>query len=362
MVYWIEIGRKIFLKLITKMELKPGMVLGEDVIDQNKVLFTAGTKVDKALIDKLQRFSVLCVTIMEDIDFASTHYERIRFDKNFKAFEKNYVESLLFYKSLMIDFIVKGQKPDDGILLGIYYKLYSHITAGSVLLDYLYNMMPNEDELTYTQCLNSALLAGTFADWLTMNQRDKEILILCGFYYDIGKLKLPYNLLWKPDKLTDEEYEIIKTHSTIGYTLICNYELNQHVKNAVIMHHERLDGSGYPYHMKGNNIDVFARYIAIVDAYIAMASPRAYRNAFTPLQILENFEKSMEKFDVELLMPLMKRIADAQIGTTVQLSDNSVWEVLIIHPNKFSRPILKNEKNEFLDLLACPALSIVKNL
>ena len=114
--------------------------------------------------------------------------------------------------------------------------------------------------------------------------------------------------------------------------------------------------------MSGQRIDVFARYIAIIDAYIAMASPRTYRNALTPLQILGNFEKSLDKYDVELLMPIMKRIADEQIGTSVELNDGSIWEVLIIHPNKYSRPILKNDKNEFVDLLQRPDLEIVKNV
>ena len=63
--------------------------------------------------------------------------------------------------------------------------------------------MPSEDELTYTQGLNAALLAGTFADWLSMSEEEKNTLILCGFYYDIGKLQLPYELLWKPGKLTE---------------------------------------------------------------------------------------------------------------------------------------------------------------
>ena len=240
--------------------------------------------------------------------------------------------------------------------------LYSYITSGTVLLDYLYNMMPNEDELTYTHLLNSALLAGTFADWLSMSKEDKETLVLCGFYYDIGKLKLPYDILWKPGKLTEDEFRLVKTHPVVGYTLVRNQTMNEHVKNAIIMHHERLDGSGYPYHMRGTKIDIYARYMAIVDAYIAMASPRAYRNAFTPLQILGNFEKSLEKFDVELLVPLMNRIADAQIGTMVQLNDESIWEVLIIHSDKYARPVLRNSENEVLGLLEHPEFEIVKNV
>ena len=223
-------------------------------------------------------------------------------------------------------------------------------------------MIPNEDELTFNHSLNSALLAGTFADWLEMSPEDKETLILSGFYYDIGKLQLPYNILWKPGKLTEEEYEQVKKHPVIGYSIVRNSLLNDHVKNAVIMHHERLDGSGYPYRMSGGKIDVFARYVAIIDSYLAMASPRTYRNALTPLQIIGDFEKNMDKFDVELLMPLLKRIADVQIGSHVKLNNNTIWEVFILHPQKLSRPILKNDANQFLDLLERPDIEIIKSV
>jgi len=350
------------LKIITRMELKPGMIIGEDIVEQGRVLYPAGTKIDQHIIEMLIRYSVLCITVMEEVDFATTHYERIRFDKNFKAFEQEYATLLLYYKSIMNELLLSDRKPDDSILIAIYNKLSSYIPSGAVLLDYLYNMMPNEDELTFTQCLNSALLAGAFADWLSMSEEDKNTLILCGFYYDIGKFRFPYDLLWKPGKLSEEEFNTIKSHPLLGYSIIRNHAISEHVKNAVMMHHERLDGSGYPYQMSGNKIDVFARYIAIIDTYIAMASPRAYRNAFTPLQILNNFESNLEKYDTELLMPLMKRIADAQIGSKVQLNDESVWEVLIIHTHKFSRPILRNSNNEILDLLEQPEFHIVKNV
>ena len=350
------------MKVITKMELQPDMVLGEDIQDQDRVIYPAGTTVTPQILEKLKRNNLVCVTIMEDVDFANTHYAKIRFDSNFKAFERAYPIFLGEYKLAMKQLLVMGRKPADIVLLTIYRELYYYISSGSALLDYLYNLMPSEDELTYTQGLNAALLAGAFADWLSMSEEEKNTLILCGFYYDIGKQQLPYELLWKPGKLTDAEFKIIKTHPVVGYTTVRNQDLNEHVKNAVIMHHERLDGSGYPYHMTGQKIDVYARYMAIIDAYIAMASPRTYRNALTPLQILGNFEKSLDKYDVELLMPIMKRIADAQIGTNVQLNDGSIWEVLIIHPTKFSRPILKNEKNEFVDLLQRTDLEIVKNV
>lgn len=352
------------MKVIPKMEMKPGMILGEDIIYQNNVIFAADTIIDEKVIECLSLYSsIMRVTVKEEMDFASTHYARIRFNERFQEFAKRHEECLMRYKGIMLSFLGTGQAIYDSVLLQIYYDVSEKISGGAELLDFLYNMMPNEDELTYTQGLNAALLAGAFADWISMTEEDKKILILSGFYYDIGKWMLPCDILWKPDKLTEEEYRRVKDHPVIGYSIVRNdYNLNEHVKNAVIMHHERFDGSGYPYHMKGARIDLFARYIAIVDTYIAMASPRVYRPAFTPLQILGNFELNLDKYDIELLMPLMKRIADAQIGTQVQLSDNSVWEVFLIQPNKLSRPILRNQEDQILNLNMHPELKIVKNV
>ncbi len=350
------------MKVITKMELQPGMVLGEDIFQHGSLVYPAGTKVDNQIIEKLNRYSILCVTVKEDIDFATTHYEKIRFNENFKTFEQVHASVLLRYKEAMFDFLRTGNKVSDDFLMQLYNELYSLLPNNTSLLDYLYNLMPNEDELTFTQCLNSALLGGTFADWISMNAEAKKNLILSGFYYDIGKLRLSTALLWKPGRLTAQEIEEIRKHTVLGYELVQRLNLNDHIKNAVLMHHERMDGSGYPYGFSGSQIDLYARYIAIIDSYTAMASPRAYRSAFTPLQILGIFEPNLEKYDIELLMPLMKRIADAQIGTTVQLNDDSMWEVLIIHPNRFSRPILRNKDNLILDLIDHPELEIMKNL
>lgn len=350
------------MKSVARMELTPGMILGENIIHQDKVLYAKETVLDEAIIERLKRYSIMCATVMEEIDFATTHYERMRFNEAFKLFEQKHAQNLLLYKILMQTFLSTNQVIRDESLLSIYEDMASTYSSGTELLDFLYNLMPNEDELTYTHCLNSALLAGVFAKWINMPEKETKTLIMACFYYDIGKLKLPYEILWKPEKLTEEEYALVKKHPAIGHTFVYYTSLNNRIKDAVLMHHERMDGSGYPQHLKGNEIHPIARYIAIIDTYIAMASPRSYRSAMTPLQILGFFEKNMEKYDAELLIPLMKRIGDAQIGTSVQLNDSSVWEVFIIHPANISRPILKNDKAEILDLMTRPDLEIVKNV
>ncbi len=350
------------MKSVTINELVPGMILGEDILYEDEILYPKNTVLNEVVIKGLARYSIENAIVKEEIDLAATHNERVRFNDDFKLFAEKHSKNLFVYKRLMQNFINKKQQIPDSTLLAIYKDMASTYSYGSELLDFLYNLVPNEDELTYTHCLNSALLAGTFADWITMPKPQAEQLILSCFYYDIGKLNLPYEILWKAGKLTEEEFTLVKKHPVIGYALIKQTTLDERIKNAVIMHHERMDGTGYPYHMKGNHIDLYARYIAIIDTYIAMASPRSYREALTPLQILGYFERNMKDYDTELLLPLMKRIGDAQIGTTVQLSDDSVWEVVIIHPANKSRPILKNDNSEVMDLLEHPELQIVKSL
>ena len=99
------------MKVITKMELQPDMVLGEDILDQDRVIYPAGTTITPQIIEKLKRYNLVCVTIMEDVDFATTHYAKIRFDSNFKAFERAYPLFLGQYKLAMKQLLIMGRKP-----------------------------------------------------------------------------------------------------------------------------------------------------------------------------------------------------------------------------------------------------------
>ena len=350
------------VRSVARTALQHGMILGEDVIRQGTVICPAGTVVDDTVVERLKNCSVMCVTVRDQIDSAATRFEKIRFNESFRLFEQKHTSGLIRYKQLLNEFLSGGVPVPDQTLLALYDDLCSTYPGGSVLLDYLYNLVPNEDELTYNHCLNSALLAGAFADWMGLSGEKKDILILSCFYYDIGKMQLPYELLWKPGKLNENEYELVKKHPVIGYSLLEKTDLDQRIKNAVLMHHERMDGSGYPDGLKGSDIELSARYVAIIDTYIAMASPRSYRCALTPLQILGNFEQNMQKFDTALLLPLAGRIADAQIGSTVQMDDDSVWSIEQIHEDDLSRPVLIAQDGRRLDMAKDRQREIMKLL
>lgn len=347
------------MKTVARMALTPGQEVGENVYTaQNELLIPADTILTKSLIDKLARHNIVCVSIKDSADYATTHFERIRLSQGFIHFEQIYNECMIDYKKIMLDFVENDKAPDISALMAIYEKIRGCTSTGEQLIDYLYNMLPSEDEMTHAHCLNSALIAGVFGIWLGLSYEDIDILIQSGFFYDIGKLKLPDKLLWKPGKLNDFEYNWIKTHTTIGYDMIKDLGLNEHVLNATLMHHERCDGSGYPSKLIGEQIDIFALYMAIIDSYEAMTSARSYRPTLIPFQVIENFERTgYEKYGAGIVMTIMEHIANTQLGMTVRLSDDRIADVLLTNRNALTRPFVKCGE-ELIDLAKQPELKI----
>ena len=346
------------MKMIACMALKPGMVLADDVLNfKNELLLPKNTTLDDMAIAKLTRHSVMCVEIKEPEDFATTHFEKVRVSEGFKHFEEVYRKNMPKYKNI-IDKLVHDEAPVSmEALFGIYAEVTGCAKTGEMLLDYLYNMLPSEDDMTYAHCLNSALIAGVFGTWLGVSKQDMFTLIQCGFFYDVGKLMLPQEIIWKPGKLTDIEYELMKTHTLLGYNLLKNQNMGDNILNVTLMHHERCDGTGYPSKLKENQINEFAKYISIIDAYEAMTSARTYRNSLIPFQVIENFEKSSSYYSSILLRQILLHIANSQMGMTVRLSDERIAEVILINQRYLSRPLIKCG-DEVIDLTKFPDLKI----
>ena len=349
------------MKDVARMTLTNGMVIGEDVYNyQNELIFPKDTVVDEKVIKKLARHSIICVPIKEDIDFATTHFEKVRLSKEFKTFQLTYNNCMPIYAKLMNRFVETGVWKSTSQLKDIYLKLTACAGNGESLLDFLYNMLPREDTMTHAHCLNSALLAGVFGTWWGLSEEDVMVLIQCGFFYDIGKLRLPQELLWKSDKLTDLEYTKLKTHTMLGYELLKDQtEIGEQVIKATLMHHERCDGSGYPSKLRGDKINIFAKYIAVIDAYEAMTSIRTYRQSLHPFQIIENFERDgYEKYDKDILQPILYHIAATQLNFMVRLSNDEEARVMNINKDNLSRPLLQREDGSLIDLSSKPELTI----
>ena len=143
---------------------------------------------------------------------------------------------------------------------------------------YQLNMLDSLDVFTRKHCENVANLTCRLCEYLHCNKNFTEYCTICAYLHDIGKLFIPPKILQKPDKLTDEEYEIMKTHTTIGYN-ICMKDLDLRPYAAgPLYHHEALNGTGYPNHLTKKDIPYEGQIIRVADEYDAIVSKRQYKS------------------------------------------------------------------------------------
>ena len=133
-------------------------------------------------------------------------------------------------------------------------------------------------------------LALYFGSYLCLKKEELEMLNLAASFHDIGKIGIPDSILLKEGKLTDDEYDQIKLHSTIGANILSVSEIFKNVCPIIESHHERYDGNGYPNKLKGENIPYLARLLAICDSFDAIVAKRPYKEAKTIDYALEQIE------------------------------------------------------------------------
>lgn len=346
---------------ITKIiisQATPGMIVAADVYtkDGHLVIAKETTLTDK-IITRLEFYSILDLSVYSfptnsEIDFAqesSTYYEQIKQSESFKRFHLAYQNTVNGFKT-SLDGIVTGQKDlDSDHLLSETGQLLSRCDSNIELFNMLH-CMRHLDDTTYVHCLNVALICNIIGKWLHYEPKDLEVITLCGLLHDIGKLMIPSNIITKPAKLTDEEFLTIKTHTLRGYNLLKSKRIDPRIKHSVLMHHERCDGSGYPYGFYSEQIDSYAKLVAIADVYDAMTCARVYRGPLCPFVAVNIFEtEGYSKYDPKYIMIFLEGIVNTYIHNTVQLSNGQTGEIVHINKMELSRPVVKVD-NSYIDL------------
>jgi HD-GYP domain-containing protein (c-di-GMP phosphodiesterase class II) len=141
------------------------------------------------------------------------------------------------------------------------------------------------------------------------NDLDIKTLQLVGRLHDIGKITIPDDILYKPDKLTEKEWVIMKSHATSGYHILKSEKRYEHLANYVLCHHEAMDGSGYPNGLIGEKIPLFSRIISVADAYSAMTSNRPYRKAMNQKSAIKELYRCSDiQFDRKIVDIFVKEV------------------------------------------------------
>ena len=174
-------------------------------------------------------------------------------------------------------------KLNDSLLFKIAELKKSHIDTIMTLGE----VIAKRDSNTGAHNYRVTIYAHAIATKLNLTVEEKMFLMIGSFLHDIGKIAIRDDILLKPTKLNEEEFEIMKTHVIKGMEIIKNLGWIRASKDVVLCHHEKYDGSGYPKGLRGNDIPVNARIFAIADVFDALTSKRPYKEAFS-------YEKSIE--------------------------------------------------------------------
>lgn len=155
----------------------------------------------------------------------------------------------------------------------------------------LLHIIQEKDQYTEDHCNNTGNLAVQIATIMKLHERTIENILYAGKFHDVGKIDLPIDVLNKPGALTQEEFERVKAHSRIGADIVKREIDDPYMARIVLEHHEKLDGSGYPAGLKGDEICMEAKVILVADSYDAMTTDRPYRKALTHEQAINEIKR-----------------------------------------------------------------------
>lgn len=347
-------------------KVKPGMKLAEDVYTpKGLMLIQKNTVIDDKHIFRIKLYQIISVFIFvssetdieEDniTEELQSSFEHV-ISQNFNDFKERYhVHHDMTEKKL--NEVFAGEDIVEEDLYEVTTTLVDSIRTKTELFNYMYHLR-NEDDYTYTHCLNVSVLANIFAHWLKLSEEQIKEVTVSGLLHDVGKMKIDNSILNKPGRLSKEEFEIIKKHATYGYETIKEQNINQEIKNGVLFHHEKLDGSGYPLGIEGEQIPLYAKIISIVDIYDAMTSKRSYHEKHSPFKVIRMFEQeSYGLLDTKLLFVFLENIAHNYLGKDVALSTGETAKIVFIHNQTPSRPIVQVGDN-MIDLMFEPTITI----
>ncbi|MBQ2803869.1 MAG: HD-GYP domain-containing protein, partial [Lachnospiraceae bacterium] len=171
-----------------------------------------------------------------------------------------------------------------------------------------------KDPYTNEHSLRVARYVKMIAQELGWDEEKQRNIYVASLMHDIGKIGVPDEILKKPDHLTDEESKIIKRHPEIGYSIMKDFNAIENAAEGVLYHHERYDGKGYPRQLKGEQIPLYGRIIAVADAFDAMNSNRIYRQAGQKEYIVEQIRNGIgTQFDPKIAEIFLKLIEEGKI-------------------------------------------------
>lgn len=337
-------------KFISTRALEQGMVIDQAIIDRSgRILIARKTVLDAFLIDALQKMRITGIYIREgeedpeiegDIEVSpevQTTIDKLMVEDRSKV---KLSESVKKRVSEGIKFLYNDTSTPDFIN-----------TAANVTSSLVNSIMENEavainidtlkfsDEYTFQHSVDVATISMLIAKNSNMSEREIQKVGMAGLLHDMGKSKIPNEILNKAGKLTEEEFAIMKNHSLYGYQILKEKGgIPQEVLMGVLQHHEKLNGRGYPMGVEADKIFSYAKILAIADIYDALVTERPYKKAFSQQDAIEMIMAMTDELDITFMRNFLGIVILYPVNSIVTLSNGEKAKVLKNNPQYPLRP------------------------
>ncbi len=323
-----------------------GCYLGEDVYSVGgNMIVPSDTIITEYILQKLLDFRIDKVFIYNS---NPVHGDDYLSDKNLNEDQKKYIEDVNTAKKMLQD-LASGKELDLGMAENISEHIYSKINDCGSIMDCV-NSVRIADAYTYSHLVNVSVYSMLLGKWLGFSKKQLKEVVMAGLLHDVGKSYIPEEILNKRGPLTEQEYEIMKRHTIYGYEIVkkCK-DISMDVKRAVIMHHEKEDGTGYPFGIKGSQKNLYSKIVTISDIFDAITSERVYRGRQTPFTAFKELESvGFDTVDPKIMMVMFANMPSYYVGSKVKLENGEIGEVVYV-PNQCAYAPVVRVNDNFVD-------------
>ena len=318
-------------------QLKPGMKLDHPVVDRlGRNLVARGAELDDYMIDSLLKLGIMSVYIQEGEEEenpeqvpaspkAEKNIERLRTEDRAKV---TLSASIRERVSTGIQFIYNNTTSEEMVA-----------TTESIADDL--STLKTSDEYTFKHSVDVATISMIVAKQQGLSPEEVREIGVCGLLHDIGKTKIPNAILNKPGKLNDDEFAIMRQHSTYSYNMIKDRaEFSPAVCLGVLQHHEKINGSGYPMGVSAEKICPYAKILSVADIYDALVTERPYKKAYSQRDAVEMIMYMTMELDITAMKSFLESMILYPVDSIVELSNGEQARVVKNIPHYILRPVV----------------------
>lgn len=330
-------------------QLKPGMKIDQSIVDRlGRNLVTRGSILDEYIIDSMLKMGIMTIYIQEgtiepeDIESKISpeikrKIEKLHTDDPAKV---NLSASVRKRVSEGIQFIYNNAESDklanatDSIASDLMKAIDSN---DAIAIDI--NELKTSDEYTFKHSVDVATIAMILGKQQGLSKQQVYELGVSGLLHDVGKTRIPTEILNKPARLNDDEFAIMKQHSVYGYHMLEKKgEFNKEICYAVLQHHEKINGKGYPLGFNEKQITPYAKILSVADIYDALVTERPYKSAFSQRDAVEMIMSMTGELDMTAMKSFLESMILYPVDSIVDLSNGEKAKVVKNSPHYILRP------------------------